>query len=168
MIDPDLPQVAPLDDDDTGAQGGMIPAPPAFDLLRAPVPADWNDPAQLVRRTEKLVCVAHRAAERMVELILVLPVERAAGSDLLTERGGVMRNVDALFALHRELINYQRSALKFDGEAIVSDALGRSHGAGIAMMTMHTLAELRDVIVHEMQRHWDKRRGEDPQGLEGG
>jgi hypothetical protein len=131
-------------------------APRAFDLLGAPVPLDWDNPAAVTRRVERLVEAAHAAAEQMVELVLCLPQERASGCDLMREGGSVMTATDALIALHRALINYKNGALRFDGEDIVRDSLNRNYGAGVALLVVESLTQVRQFIVREMRLHWER------------
>jgi hypothetical protein len=156
MTDPDQPPDARAADDLLEGDERMGIPPAWSDLLPGgTVPSDWNDPSQLVHRTECLVATAHQAAEMMTELMLRLPDERASRCDLLAEGSGTMVCVDALFALHKALVRYQAETLRFDGDSVASDSIARNYGAGTAMLTMQALDGVREAIALEMRRHWD-------------
>jgi hypothetical protein len=119
-------------------------------LLGTPTPDDWNDPAMLVSRTSKLQHAARGAGEGMIELLVRLRDERAHDVHL-HEGGCVTLCVDVMFALHRALITYQRTTLRFDGEDVAHDAITRTHGVGVTALVLRALAELRILITREMQ-----------------
>jgi hypothetical protein len=119
-------------------------------LLGTPTPDDWRDPVMLASRTAKLQRAACDAGETMIELLVRLRDERARDVHL-REGGCVYGCVDVMFNLHRALASYQHATLRHDGEDIARDAITRTHGVGVTALTMRALAELRVLIVNEMQ-----------------
>jgi hypothetical protein len=120
------------------------------------VPADWQDPAAIIRRTERLVAHAHLAAEAMVEMLLRVPEEHKAGLNTTRADGYVMASSKALFALECARHKYVDETLKYDGPALIDDAIGRSHGAAIAVLTQKGLQVIRDAIE---RTNWEEETG---------
>jgi hypothetical protein len=119
-------------------------------LLDTPTPDDWNDPVMTSLRTNTLAYTASRAGECMIELLVRLYDERSR--DVHMHEGNcVLTTTDALFGLHRALCAYTRDTMRHDGEVVACGAITRAHGAGIATLTMHALAELRGLIAIEMR-----------------
>jgi hypothetical protein len=121
-----------------------------YELLGERVPPDWCDPETILLRTNNLARVACAAAESMIEMLVRLRDERAKGVHMNPD-GCVYTATTAIHDLHRALIAYRRDTLRLDGEAIVQKAMVNAHGAGIAGLTLRSLAELRGLITNEMR-----------------
>jgi hypothetical protein len=119
-------------------------------LLDDPTPDDWDDPTMLAWRVSKLERAACSAADAMIELLVRLRDERARDVHI-REGGCVLTSTDAMFKLHRAMGDYQSTTLRQDGEKVTREAIEGVHGNGVAALTMRALAELRRLIVHEMQ-----------------
>jgi hypothetical protein len=118
--------------------------------LDTPTPEDWSDPVMTSLRTHRLERAASVAAEAMVELLVRLHDERARCVHM-NEGNSVLTCNDAMFGLRRELVAYRRDTLRLDGETIAYETMVKAHGAGVAALTLRSLAELRRLITHEMR-----------------
>jgi hypothetical protein len=119
-------------------------------MLGTPSPADWDDPLMLTPRRSMLEHAANDAAEALIEMLVRLKDERARDVHL-TEGGSVTSCTSAMLTLHRALVSYQLCTLRRDGETVSYETITRVHGAGVTTLVMRALAELRCLIVHEMQ-----------------
>jgi hypothetical protein len=126
-----------------------VPAPGGCRM----VPVDWQDAAAVIRRTERLVAYAHHAAEALVEMLLRVPEDQRSGRDPLRGDGYVVASSEALFALECARHKYVNETLRYDGPTLIDDAVGRSHGRAVAMLTQKGLEAVRDAVE---RMSWEK------------
>jgi hypothetical protein len=132
----------------------MVPTAGWSNALGLPdLPADWADPTARSRRIGQFIEVALATADVLVEMILTLPAERQAGCDPLGAGGSAWEATEALAALERARHRYVRETKLYDFESVIRDAVGGSHGAAVAALTLQGMAIIRDAIE---RRCWER------------
>jgi hypothetical protein len=108
----------------------------------------------IAQRVEVLGQAAGAAAEAMIEFLTRLGEERRLGTHL-REGGCVLNCTDAMIALHRAIVTFQRDSVRYDGLDVASAAIENEYGAGVADLVMFSLASLRtelDTLIRETLR----------------